>query len=67
MSKLIVEDVAPEYSREVVNTGFPEYIAAMKAVEFGDAKTASEMRMDVGAQLESMFPVCVLQSTCYAF
>jgi len=61
IDELIIEDIAPARARSTVVSGFPEYIAAMKAVHFDQQlESISHVRKAVGSQISATFPVCVL-------
>lgn len=66
VSKLIVEDVSPKCSDDTTfTTAFPEYMEALKAVQFDNNLKLPAMRWAVERQLQHTFPVCH-QLICYA-
>ena len=59
VSKLIVEDVAPDVSRSAETSIFPAYLGAMKAVPLDLVTTLGEARQLGNQELKDLIQVVV--------
>lgn len=57
IEKLVVVDTAPDHHRRLSQTPFERYLSAMSKVTMNHRLTASQVRQNVAAQLESVVTV----------